>query len=312
MRRARLRALAFALAPILASACASRPSVSPSGNDRGEDVEAPAATMRGGAVSRAALGDFWFDRHRDAYRRVLDELVDERVAAAEATRRGIEVPAARLSLAVDEEVRARTSQLRATYGDDASLDDVVRRAYGLDVETWKRTVLAPRLRMALLIERVVRLDSRSRPEVRARLIVSHDPAHAASVAAKVRAGADFSLTALRESRDPSAAAGGTLPPIAPGDLALPGVEQRLFAARAGEVVGPLEVVLEGRRQWHVYKVVEREDPWPAGAARARLETDLSRAPVDRAEYERWRERVRRAYDVRLFAPDGTPLPPRVG
>ena len=39
-----------------------------------------------------------------------------------------------------------------------------------------------------------------------------------------------------------------------------------------------------------------------------LEADLVKNPLGRSEYERWAARARREHGVRIFAPDGTPLP----
>jgi hypothetical protein len=163
------------------------------------------------------------------------------------------------------------------------------------------------MRARLLLQRVVRLDAALRSVLEARVIVSASPAEAEAVAAKVRAGADFALVALQDSKDPSSRAGGTLPPLVRGDLAWPDVEARLFAAPAGSLVGPLEVAGGGRRTWHLYRVLRRTEPWAADAGgwSPRLEADLARRPVDRAEYEAWRRRVFRERDVRLLAPDGT-------
>ena len=96
-----------------------------------------------------------------------------------------------------------------------------------------------------------------------------------------------------------------LPPIARGDLAFPTVEARLFQARPGDLVGPLPVRLDGKQSWHLYRVVEATQPWQGGAELfKRLEKDLEETPVSSQEFERWRARTRRDFDVRVFGPDG--------
>ena len=261
------------------------------------------------AVTAGDLAAFWYERRRDEWRRTVDDLVDERIALREARRLGLSVPPAVLAKAVDAEARAREAQLRETYGDEVRLADEVERAYGFDVERWKREVLEPRLRTQHLLVRVVRLDTRRRPRVKARVIVLDTEERARGVAAKLAEGADFSLVALGESIDPTARAGGELPAVARGDLAFPEVEERLFEAAPGAVVGPLRVVLDGRATWHLYRVVEQVPPWTGGREEilGRLEKDLAEDPLQHAEFERWRARMRRDFGVEVVAPDGTVL-----
>ena len=277
-----------------------------SGNERGEDVAAPVAVLAGAPVSKAELADFWFDRYPEEYGRTLDALVDERLAIREANAHGVRVPRAALETALTREVAARRTQLQTVYGDAVDLESEVRRAYGVDVATWRSRILSPRLHAQLLLERVVRWDTRRRPRVHARVIVVPDAARAQAVVEKLRRGADFSLTAARESIDPSGKRGGDLPWIARGDLAFPGVEARLFAAGAGELVGPLEVRVEGQPQLQIYKIIRVVEPWQGDLETSwqRLEDDLLATPVDLGEVERWRVRMRRDAEVRYYRPDG--------
>jgi peptidyl-prolyl cis-trans isomerase C len=253
--------------------------------------------------TKAELADYWFHRYPQEYGRTLDEMLDEWVTWSDARRLGLSVPPERLAEAVAREVDARRRQLEGVYGPEISLEEEVRRAYGLDLAAWRAQVLEPRLRSHLLMERVIRADTRRRERVHARVIVFDDEARAGQVAAQARAGADFSLLAGKESRDPSARAGGDLPWIARGDLRDADLESRLFAAAPGALVGPLRVVGEETARWHLYKVVERLEAWDAPTS-ARLEEDLVRRPVDSGEFERWRARVRRDRAVRAFRPDG--------
>jgi hypothetical protein len=264
------------------------------------------AVVGGQPISKATLSDWFFERYPEEYGRTLGALVDERLAIAEARREGVRVPRVALEKAVAREVKARRKQLRDAYGPDVDLAAQVRRAYGVDVATWRDRILAPRLHAHLLMQRVIRWDTRRRPRLHVRVIVLADRARAQAVAAKVAAGADFSLTAAKESLDPSGKRGGDLPWIARGDLAYPGVEKRLFAARPGNVVGPLEVRVDGRVQYQIYKVIEAEAAWTGSMDDSwqRLEDDLLAHPVDAGEFERWRARSHRDAQVRYFRPDG--------
>lgn len=273
----------------------------------GREVGSSVVALVGGAtVTADDLSAFWHDRYREEWRRTVQNLVDERIVEEAAQRWGLAVPGHVVSRAVSVEVEARRAQLQARFGEAADLEEAVRRAYGTSVAAWREEILRPRLRLQALLERVVRLDGRRRPQVLARVIVVDEEGHARRLGAKLAGGADFSLVAARESVDPSGKAGGVLPPVSPGDLAVPDVEARLLAAPEGALLGPFPVTLEGRTRWHLYKVVRRLEPWsgPVAALAARLEEDLQREPVTSSEHERWRARVAREQEVRLFDPLG--------
>ena len=274
--------------------------------DDGDVRMATVASVAGRPVTAADLASYWFSRYPEEYRRTLDALIDERVVEREARRHGIAVPAPVLDTAVREEVAARKAQLQRAYGEEANLAREIHRAYGLDVAAWRRTVLRPRMHSQLLLERVVRWDTRRRARVHVRVIVRSDAASARALAARLRSGADFGLTAMRESLDPTAKTGGDLPPIARGDLAFPAVEAALFPAKRGALVGPLAVTVDGRQQWHLYKVIRHLPPWSASApdAAKRLEQDLRDHPFSRGEYERWRARAVAEHGVTSFRPGG--------
>jgi peptidyl-prolyl cis-trans isomerase C len=282
-----------------------------SGSESGEDVAPPVAVVAGRPLPQADLVRHWWETDREAYTATLEDLVDRRVAAEEAGRLGLSVPPAALDAAVAAEVRARETQLAAAYGAHADLAAVVEEAYGTDLAGWRRDVLRPRLAARLLLQRVVRADARRRPRLGVRVIVVEDRDRALRTREKILAGADFARTAFHESRDPSAREGGALPSFARGDLAWPEVERRLFELPVGALAGPWEVRVDGRAQWHLYRVTERVEPWPevAAAFAARLEADLAARPADRAELLAWRARVRRDLGVTLHSPDGAAIRP---
>ncbi len=291
------------------TACATRPVVSGSGGPS-TDPPAPVAAVGAERVTKSELADFVFDRFREQWLDALDELVDERIVAVESRALGIVVPSAVLAAAVDAEVDARRKQLTERFGASADLDASVRAFYGLDVGSWRARVLEPRLRTRLALARVVRLSARLRDQVVARVLVVKDRATADAVRAKLDRGADFSLTALEVSEDPSRNLGGVIPPVARGDLALPDLEAALFTAAPGTLVGPLEVRAGATSEWHLYKVVEKVPAWGGPPAQwlSRLEDDLAKNPVTRAEFARWSSRTRARYGVKYFAPDGSVLP----
>ena len=156
-------------------------------------------------------------------------------------------------------------------------------ATATDFDAWQQGVLRPRVRMQLLLMRVVRLDTRRRDRVQARVIVVDDADLATRVRKRLESGADFSLTALQESVDPTAQAGGELPAVARGDLTLPNVEAALFAAQPGDLIGPLAVTIAGREQFHLYKVIDAPRPVDRDPRRApRAAGEGPRGDEDRA------------------------------
>lgn len=299
--------VAVACAPL--GACV-RAAARPSGSGGPPtDPPGPVAVVSGSRITKGELSDFLYARFREPWIEAVDQLVDERILALERGRLAVTVPPAVLDAAVEAEVAARTQQLRARFGEGADLGASVKAYYDLDLARWRRDVLRPRLETHLLLQRLVRLSSRGREQVLARLIVSKDAERARALRAKVERGADFSLLAVQESEDATKAVGGVLPPVGRGDLPLRALEEALFGAPAGTLVGPLEVVTAQGREWHLYKIVQRLAPWPEDAAARRelVEADLTKSPVTKAEYERWATAARRRHGVAVFAPDGSVL-----
>ena len=307
MRSALLSLVFLALAlPACRSARVAPAAHTAYGNDRGADAHAPVAVIRGKRLSKGQLADHWFDRYPEEYVRTLDSMIDEQVTIADAHRVGIRVPRAALDEAIRKEVEARKKQIKTIYGDQVTLTEEVRRAYGMDVPTWRLRVLGPRLHVRLLMERLIRWESHQADRLHARVIVFDNADRAQRITRKIQRGADFSLTALKESKDPSGKRGGNLPMMRRGDLAYPGVEERLFQAQPGSLVGPLRVNVEGKPQWHLYRIVERKPAW-TGTYESnwdRIEKELKERPVSPNEYERWRARSRRSGQVRYYRPDG--------
>jgi hypothetical protein len=309
-RRPARRAPGRVAAPVLlvlAGCAAPRP---PSGSGDEAARPAPVAVVAGERVSKAELCDRLRSRFREEWNAALEDLVDERLLLLEERRLPVSVPPAALSAAVDAEVEARRKLLTQRLGAAADLEASVRAWYGTDVAGWRRDVLAPRLAVHLRLQRLVRLDRRLRGEVVVRVIVSRDAPAAAAAREKVERGADFALVARESSSDASRDAGGLLAPIARGDLAVTAVEDALFGAAAGSLVGPLSVAGAAGPEVHLYRVVEARPPWtgaPSALASA-LEDDLARRPLSRAEYERWAASARRRHGVAYFAPDGSALP----
>lgn len=264
------------------------------------------------AIMAPDLASYWFERYPKEYAESLDELLDERIARSASRRWGIVVPPDVLAAGVEAERKARAALVRRVFGEEATLETWVRDGYDMDVSTWLASIVTPRLEGALLVQRVVRADGRSRPRLHARLLVTSDISRAESLKRKIQAGADFSLVALKESEDATKRTGGTLPPLQRGDMAaLPRIEQALFAAQPGALLGPFRVEAGGRTWFHLYKVMGRDEAWTqrGPALQEALEADLRREPVTAAERDTWRARLRAGGRVRYFRPDGSPWLP---
>lgn len=304
-------AIVLGIAWTATPSCARAPARPSGSGGPATDVPAPVAVVAGSRITKGELCDFLFARSREPWTEAVDQLVDERILALERGRLALGVPPAVLDAAVEAEVAARRKQLAARFGDGVDLEASVRAYYGLDVARWRRDVLRPRLETHLLLERAVRVWSHARERILARVIVSKALDRSRATREKLDRGADFSLLAVQESEDATKATGGVLPPMARGDLAIPSLEEALFAAAPGAVLGPIEVTTPAGTEWHLYKVVERLPAWPGDPAtlRERVEADLARSPVTRAEYERWASAARRRHGVSVFAPDGSVLRP---
>jgi len=273
------------------------------------------ATLDGRGLSKERLLEYWFNRYPAEYGRTLTELIEAYVVAQVSRTSGISVPQATLDKAVNDEVAARQKLQNDVYGEGADLPAWVRGGYGLSVAEWKQNILRPRLRALLLKHRVIRADTRRELLVYARIIIVADETKARRLFGKLRSGADFSLTALKQSEHVTKKTGGTLPPIARGDMAhFPIIERKLFETAPGGLMGPLRVEVSGQPQWQIYKIIRRSTPWEdvGPALGPRLEKDLAEIPVSAGELKRWQARARRQHRIELFAPDGRPWSPPGG
>ena len=86
----------------------------------------------------------------------------------------------------------------------------------------------------------------------ARHILVKDKAKAGQIMNQLRKGADFAKIAAKESTDPgSAAQGGELPEFGRGQM-VPQFEEAVFAAKAGELVGPVKTEFG----YHIIEVID--------------------------------------------------------
>ncbi|WP_233205255.1 peptidylprolyl isomerase [Alkalicaulis satelles] len=251
VNQARLHALLCAIGASLVLGACSDPSEAP-GNAAPHDgalrfLDAPPAS----STPAARVGDSVItieDVRREArvrelsedpdelqpgdpvFREALDALIDQRLLALEAARRGLQQsPEARRRLAAAEE-RILGNVLVETAVADGVTDEAVRRVYE------EQARLAP-----------------PEQEVRARHILLESREAAREVLRELEDGADFAALARQVSQDPATRLEG-------GDLGyftrsgiLPEFARIAFATSPGEVSEPFET----EAGWHVLKVVDR-------------------------------------------------------
>jgi hypothetical protein len=244
-------------------------------------------SIDGKPLTRADLGDFVLRYEPERAAQTLDRMLEAAVVTAEAARESVVVPQAQLDAQVDAWLEERRRDARVQYGED--FEHVLRELYGRGLDDW-RADAAALARIALLRERLVRLDQVREDGVEVRVLVLPDEAAARRAATSLREGADVTLYAQRA---------GISPPTAPatfakGEIPDKDLEALLFAAKDGEVPDPVPFeAAAGGRRWQVFKVVRawKADlrPWPEIASA--IEQSLATAPVAEEELRRWRRRA---------------------
>jgi peptidyl-prolyl cis-trans isomerase C len=224
------------------------------------------------------------DPASEVFRNTLDQLVDRKLLAAEAARRGLDRdPMTQRRLAAARE-RVLGDRLVEGAIADAVTESAVQNLYKEQVKLQKRT-----------------------EQIHARQIVTAKPADAQAVKKLLAAGAAFDPLALERSIDTATRFnGGDLGWFAL-DVMPEGYAQALATAKPGQLVGPFET--NGR--WAVVKVEDRrqEPPITLAAARPQIERFLT--------YDRIRDlldKLRKRAHVELVKPAASPVlsPPPQG
>jgi len=194
-----------------------------------------------GLIARGAK----LDPGSDLFRSTLEQLVDRKLLAAEATRRGLQNDAA---------TERRLAAARERVLGDRLVETVVAGAVS---ETAIQGLYKEQMKAARRAE-----------QIHARQIVTDSEPEARATMKLLAAGAAFEPLALRRSTDAATRFnGGDLGYFAL-DVMPPGYAAALGGAKPGQVVGPFEA--NGR--WAIVKVEDRrlEPPIPLDAARPQL------------------------------------------
>lgn len=264
-----------------ASVSADAPAV-----ERASSVEPLRSTavayVGGTALDVSDLLEHWLHRDSPMLGEMLETLVAARMAELEAQRLGILLDEALVDHETQLGLRLLEQEL-AESGAGVTLEEHVTRNLGLDYERFVERVRRDTLRQ-LLLERVVRAWTLSRPHAIARVIVVSSRERLESVQRELDAGEDFAHVARVYSIDPSSRRGGLTAPIVKVEQSP--VTQLAFQAEFGEVVGPLEQM----GSFMLMKVEERPEPISGNWAqiRSRVEQSLVDRPVEDSEFLQWK------------------------
>lgn len=237
--------------------------------------------------------DFAQQQPREEYQRqLLRELVMSRLVDAAARRVGVSVP--------DADVDKALAEVVAQYGGQAEFEKFIpTRGY---TPEQAREVLRVRTVEEAILDKIVEdvqvSDEQLRKQYEQMLpqydvaeiahILVHDPKVAASVVrAAKRPGADFGALARRHSQDPDTREeGGELGRIGNGEGRFSKeFEQAVFKAKAGQVVGPIRIRVEGAPDitgYEIVKVLDRET-----RSFDEVRTDVRRALLRNQRVERY-------------------------
>ncbi|WP_397419317.1 peptidylprolyl isomerase [Phenylobacterium sp.] len=185
------------------------------------------------------------DPASDLFQRMKDEVIDQRLLAAEARRRKID----------DDPV----AQRRLAAAQDRVLGDLLVQATVADTVTESN--------IKSLYEEQQRLSRRSE-EVRARQIVLATPAEVEQVRKLLAAGASFEALAMERSRDAATRFNGGDLGYFSTDVMPEAYEAALKGARAGQIVGP--VAVEGGLALVRIEDVREEQPIALDVARPQI------------------------------------------
>ncbi len=205
-----------------------------------------ASDVKREAVAQGLIGEGEpLDISSDLFRRVLDEVIDQKLLAAEALSRNLdEDPVAQRRLAAARE-RILGDMLVESVVSDAVNENAIRGLY------------QEQLKLA-----------RQSEEIRARQIVVATPEEGEAVKNLLTTGASFEALAMERSTDAATRFNGGDLGYFTTDVMPEAYEGALKSAKAGEIVGPFEV--EGG--WAVVRIEDRrlEEPITLEAARPQI------------------------------------------
>lgn len=247
------RTLFVALALALSVAACGRDGGGDAPPERGDRAVAKvdgktvwASDVKREAVAQGLIGEGEpLDPSSDLFRRMMDEVIDQKLLAAEAQRRKLD--------------KDPLAQRRLTAAQDRVMGDMLIESTVADAVTEGN--------IRGLYEEQQKLSRRS-VEIRARQIVLGTAAEAEQVKKLLAAGATFEALAMERSRDAATRFNGGDLGYFTTDVMPEAYEAALNGARVGQVVGPVNV----ENGFALVKVedVRDEQPIPLDAARPQI------------------------------------------
>lgn len=244
----RLSGLTLALSLGLMAACGQGSGEkSPEKDDlvvaRVQDLSVWASDVRREAVAQGLVAEGEpLDVQSELFRRVLDEVIDQKLLAAEARRRGLDK---------DEATQARLEAVRERILGDILVEQVVSGA------------VSDQAIQRLYDEQQRRAQSSE--ELRVRLILSQTKAQAEAVLGVLGQGAAFEAVAAQRSTDPATKySGGDL-----GYSTLDVLPDSFAAALRGQPTGAVIGPVEAPNGWAILRIEDRRQEAPPTLEQAR-------------------------------------------
>ena len=277
---------------------ASAPNEKPPAPDGGQSAQndAPPGVLGWIAGTPLSAEDLLVEWHSIAGRDVflvLEKVVTQRLAQAEAQRLGLRLEPGGVELRVAEETR-RLSQEIAKNEPELTVEEYIRTRIGVPPSTY-----FDRMRRAtiwqMIAERAVRAWTLANDWARARMILVATLEEANGIIEELAAGADFAEIATERSLDDTAQDGGLIPFLVRQEgspLAI-----AAFTVEIGEVAGPLAVA----DHQVLIRVEEKHAPLTGlwGAVSSGVEASLATNPIRDAEFLYWKLTMEQRYPIDL-------------
>jgi peptidyl-prolyl cis-trans isomerase SurA len=216
------------------------------------------------------------EQFREAERRILDQLIDEKLVNQEADRLTITISEREIDTAVKEmqnRNKLNDAQFAAVLADEGlsmqkyreQLKGQMKKVRVIDQEI-KSRIQVSKEEIEAYYEKHAS-DFNAEPEVRIqqiRLVIPPESsagetariqAQAESILSKIKGGEDFTSLVSLYSQDPSASAGGDMGVFKRGEL-LPAIDEYAFGMKPGEV----SPVIRTEGGFHIVKVLARREP----------------------------------------------------
>jgi peptidyl-prolyl cis-trans isomerase C len=202
-----------------------------------------ASDVKREAVAQGLIGEGEpLDTTSDLFRRVLDEVVDQKLLAREARKRGLD--------------KSATAQRRLAAAKERILGDMlVEKVVDANIDEDK---------VQALYNEQLRLAKQSE-EIRARLILVKTQAEAQAIASQLATGASFEALAMERSIDQTTRFNGGDLGYFTTDVMPDSYEAALKSAKAGQTVGPFQT--DGG--WAILRVEDRREEQPLSLEQAR-------------------------------------------